>query len=155
VNQQYFNLNQIQVLASGTSGGGGTTPPPSGGGGIANAAYSCTFATSWTECGMSEQAKVIGSRASIVNVGRDGPTGVRLHTESGDSNVNGSGTWERNDLILVPSSSFCNQGQEEWWGHSILFPDDYVDSAMAGIFDFHHNYSSGNANFNLQANMSQ
>ena len=141
---QYFNLNQLRVTTSSASAPA-ALPPPS-------AAYFCTFASSWSECGFSEQAKVPG-RASIVGIGRDGGTAVRLHTESGDNTVNGSGTWERNDLTLGVSSSYCNEGQDEWWAHSVLFPSDYVFPPGPGagiVMDFHHNSSSGQANFELQ-----
>src|SRR5215510_420158 len=88
-------------------------------------AWSCSFATSFTGCGFSEQAKVSG-RATIVDVGRDGPTAVRLHTEPGDSNIFGSGTSERNDLQLSNSASACTEGQEAWWAHSVRVPDEFV-----------------------------
>ena len=84
---------------------------------------------------------------------RSGKQALRLHTEPGDNNVHGSGTWERDDVSYGPSSAYCNQGQEEWWAHSVLFPDDYVfpPGPEAGIiFDFHHNSSSGQSNFEIQ-----
>ncbi|HEX9450095.1 MAG TPA: fibronectin type III domain-containing protein, partial [Burkholderiales bacterium] len=45
--------------------------------------WSCTFATSPTDCGFQVQEKVTG-RATVVSLGRDGGTAVRLHTEPGD-----------------------------------------------------------------------
>jgi len=142
--QQYFNLNQLRV-AAGTAAAASLPPPTS-------AAFFCTFPSSPTDCGFHEQAKAL-PRATIVNIGRDGGTAVRLHTEPGDNSVNGSGTWERDDLSLGVSSSYCNEGQDEWWAHSVLFPSDYVfpPGPEAGIvMDFHHNSSSGQANFELQ-----
>jgi hypothetical protein len=113
-------------------------------------AFFCTFRTSPTDCGFHVQGKE-SDRASIVDVGRDGWTAVRLRTEPGDSRVNGSGDWERNDLLLSPSSSYCNNGQEEWWAHSVMFPSDFVFPFAGGIvMDFHHNASRGQANFELQ-----
>jgi hypothetical protein len=114
--------------------------------------FSCSFATSPGECGFFEQGKVPG-RASIVNIGRDGGTGVRLRTEPGDSNVNGSGAWERNDLALSQAQTDCYEGREQWWAHSVLFPDDYVfpPGREGGIVvDFHHTGSRGQANFEVQ-----
>ena len=143
---QYFNLNQLRVTAS--SGSAPVAAPSS----PTNAAFFCTFANGATDCGFREQAKVAG-RATMVNVGRDGGTAVRLHTEPGDDSVNGSGTWERNDLTLGVSSGYCNEGQDEWWAHSVLFPTDYVFPPGPGagiVMDFHHNSSSGQANFELQ-----
>src|SRR4029079_18480960 len=142
--QQYFNVNQLRVTA--TVPTPPPPPPPTG------ADFFCTFPSSPLDCGFHEQAKVAG-RATIVNIGRDGGTAVRLHTEPGDNSVNGSGTWERNDLSLGVSSTYCNEGQDEWWAHSVLFPSDYVfpPGPEAGIvMDFHHNSSSGQANFELQ-----
>ena len=118
--------------------------------------FSCTFAKSPTDCGFSEQAKVPG-RATLVNVARDGATGVRLHTESGDNNVAGSGDSERDDLSLSQLLTDGFQGQEHWWAHSILFPSDYVDppSADGGwgvVFDFHNTTAGpGQANFHVDA----
>ncbi|HET7766797.1 MAG TPA: FG-GAP-like repeat-containing protein [Burkholderiales bacterium] len=120
--------------------------------------WSCTFPTSFTSCGFSEQALVPG-RATIVDMGRDGPTSVRLHTEPGDSNVFGSGTSERDDLELADSASACTQGQEAWWAHSVLFPDDYVQvpestgSAwnFAVVADFHQTGPLGPTLWELDA----
>lgn len=119
--------------------------------------YSCTFQNSWVECRFAEQAKVAG-RASLVNVA--GIRGVRLHTKPGDSNVAGSGTAERNDLTLSQAETDCYEGREQWWAHSILFPNDYVDPPMstvstwnwAVVFDFHNSSSgAGQANFQINA----
>ncbi len=71
------------------------------------------------------EQKVPG-RAVVVNVGRDGGSGLRLHTEPGDSDVSGSGTNERNDVALTQFTDGV-QGREQWWAHSILFPADFVD----------------------------
>jgi hypothetical protein len=67
--------------------------------GTADQQFFCTFATSPTDCGCIEQAEVPG-RATIVGIGRDGTTSVRLHTEPGDNDVAGSGVMERNDVSL-------------------------------------------------------
>src|SRR5262245_38565045 len=72
--------------------------------------YACDFSGTFSSCGLFEQSFVPG-RATIVNVGRDGTTAVRLHTEPGDINVAGSGTNERDDLALSDGASACSQGQ--------------------------------------------
>ena len=64
-------------------------------------------------------------RAVVVNVGRDGGTGLRLQTEPGDNNVAGGGANERNDVALQVTDGV--QGREHWWAHSIWFPDDFAD----------------------------
>ena len=116
--------------------------------------YSCDFENSY--CDFNEQSKLAssgGRRSSFVPFYTSGSTGVKLHTEPGDSNVNGSGTWERNDLQKGPDASYCREGQEEWWAFSIQFPTDYVfpPGPEAGIvMDFHHTGSSGQANWEIQ-----
>ncbi|MGB5079320.1 MAG: heparin lyase I family protein [Burkholderiales bacterium] len=115
----------------------------------------CTFATSPNDCGFIEQSKVSG-RASIAAFGRDGATSVRLHTEPGDDDVAASGDMERDDLYLaVPGTAdplVFNAGDEQWWAHSILFPDDFASPSwqMYVVFDF-HNSAPGpfQANFHL------
>src|SRR5258706_11490458 len=92
-------------------------------------------------------------RSSLVATSRSATRGVRLHTEPGDTNVHGSGDWERNDILKTADSSYCNEGQEEWWAVSIMFPSDYVFPPGPGagiVMDFHHNGSSGQANYEIQ-----
>lgn len=92
----------------------------------------------------------------IVAPGRDGPTAVELTTEPGDIDIFGSGTAERADLELPASPAYCNQGQEEWWAHSLMFPGGYVVPILdllapnwGVVFDFHHTGSSGQPNFEI------
>lgn len=93
------------------------------------------------------------NRASVVSVGRDGGTGLRLHTEPGDNNVSGSGAHERNDIALPQSTTDGYEGREQWWAHSVLFPDDYAippSGAWATVFDFHDSRNQGGqANFHI------
>jgi hypothetical protein len=82
------------------------------------AKYACDFENGY--CDFVEQsafgdAPPASRRSSIVSTARAGSTGVRLRTQPGDANVHGSGTWERNDLLKPADSSYCNEGQEEWW----------------------------------------
>lgn len=118
--------------------------PPSG-----EVLWSCDFEGEY--CGFYEQSKVEpdGRRSSFVPVTRSGGSAVKLTTLSGDSQVHGSGDWERNDLSLAPSPTYCNAGQEEWWAVSVLFPDEYVVPQGSAVMDFHHNASGGQANFHI------
>jgi len=50
------------------------------------------------DCGFQEQAKVPGRATVVFAPTRAGSTAVRLHTEPGDRDVDGSGISERNDL---------------------------------------------------------
>lgn len=120
----------------------------------ANAAWSCTFPTSSLDCALSLQAAA-PDRASLVTDARDGSNAVKLTTQPGDVDLFGSGTAERADLELSPSGSYCNQGQEEWWAHSLMFPNDYVVPPAGAIwnwgivFDFHHTGQLGQPNFQI------
>lgn len=125
-----------------------TSAPPT-------ASFSCDFPNTPTDCGFVLQAAA-SDRAVIVGPGRDGPTAVQLTTEPGDINLFGSGTAERADLELPPSAAYCNQGQEEWWAHSVMFPGGYVVplvdllvSNWGVVSDFHHTGSAGQANFQI------
>jgi len=119
--------------------------------------YTCTFQDSPTDCGFGEQG-LVGGRATLVNVARSGATGVRLHTEPGDINVAGSGTdAERNDISLSQTATGCFEGTEQWWAHSVLFPDDFVVPPPSPapyswhvVFDFHHTGATGQANFHVE-----
>jgi hypothetical protein len=120
--------------------------------------FSCGFEQSPRDCGFTEQAKAAG-RASIVRLAREGWRGVRLHTEPGDSNVAGSGTAERDDLSLSQAATGCYAGREQWWAHSVRFPDDYADPPDSAastwnwgvVFDFHQTAGTGPVTFELDA----
>ncbi|HUF80698.1 MAG TPA: heparin lyase I family protein [Burkholderiales bacterium] len=111
--------------------------------------FFCSFETSPTDCGFVEQAKVYG-RATLVNIARHGKKGVLLHTEPGDSHVNGSRMRERNDLALSQTATDCHEGREQWWAHSILFPNDFVVPQSGVVANFHHSGSTGQANFQIR-----
>ena len=116
--------------------------------------WSCTFAQSSTDCGFYLQAAA-PDRATLVNTAIDGATAVQLETQPGDSNLFGSGTNERADLSLSQEATGCYQGAEQWWSHSILFPDGYVVPPAGStwnwgiVFDFHHTGSTGQPNFEI------
>src|SRR5947208_2336442 len=113
-----------------------------------NAVWSCEFTNSPTDCGLYFRAAA-STRAALVGPGRDGPTGVQLTTQPGDINIAGSGSNERADLTRSPSSTYCNQGQDEWWAHSLMFPPGYVPPPVASVwnwgalFDFHNSSAGG------------
>src|SRR6266403_290410 len=129
-------------------------PPPASAQISPNATWSCTFANSPTDCGFYLQAAA-SSRATITNPGRDGPTAAELTTQPGDSGLFGSGTAERADVDLGISASYCNEGQEEGWAHSIMFPQSYVVPPAGAVwnwgvvFDFHHTGPTGQPNFQI------
>jgi hypothetical protein len=130
-------------------------PSADGTSGAATPAYSCEFQESWSGCGFAAQVKD-AARISPVEVA--GISGVRLETLPGDEGIAGSGHAERADLALSPAMTGCSQGQEQWWSHALLFPDDYVlprrtraDSWPWGVvFDFHQTGSEGQANFQIE-----
>jgi len=115
----------------------------------ADTEFFCSFEASPTECGFHEQAKVKG-RATLVDISRHGAKAVRLRTEPGDNNVNGSGVRSRNDLALSQAATGCYEGKTQWWAHSVLFPGDSPLPESGLAFDFHHTGSGGQANFQLR-----
>src|SRR5213082_1516186 len=122
-----------------------------------NAVWSCEFTNSPTDCGLYLEAAA-STRATLVGPGRDGPTAVQLTTQPGDINIAGSGSNERADLVLARSSTYCNQGQDEWWAHSLMFPPGYVPPPVASVwnwgalFDFHNSSpGGGQTNFMVYA----
>jgi len=129
-------------------------PPPASAQISPNATWSCEFTNSPTDCGFYLQAAA-SSRATITSPGRDGSTAAELTTQPGDSNLFGSGAAERADVDLGTSASYCNQGQDEWWAHSIMFPQSYVIPPSGAIwnwgvvFDFHHTGPTGQPNFQI------
>ena len=121
--------------------------------------FYCTFVNSPVDCGFYHQAKTPG-RAMLAGIARERGRAVRLRTEPGDTQVYGSGRAERNDLSLSQAATDCYEGREQWWAHSILFPDDYVDPPMSTpsqwnwgvVFDFHNSAPGrGQANFQIMA----
>ena len=113
--------------------------------------FFCTFANSPTDCGFQVQEAVPG-RASTVNVGRDGGTAVRLHTEPGDSGpVVFTTEMERNDVWLSQADTDGFEGHEAWWAHSIMLPDDfaYPTWQMYVLMDFHNSTGPWQANFHI------
>src|SRR5881275_1474997 len=129
-------------------------PPPASAQISPNASWSCEFVNSPTDCGFNLQA-FASSRATTVSPGRDGTTAAELTTQPGDSNLYGSGTAERADMDIGISTSYCNQGQDEWWAHSLMFPQNYVIPPAGSVwnwgvvFDFHHTGPTGQPNFQI------
>src|SRR6184192_2134545 len=123
-------------------------PPPASAQISPSAAWSCEFANSATDCGFYLQAAA-SNRAAVVGPGRDGSTAIELTTHLGDIDIAGSDSNERADLALSPSSRYCNQGQDEWWAHSLMFPPGYVPPPVAAVwnwgalFDFHNSAAGG------------
>ncbi len=118
--------------------------------------YQCTFVNSPNDCGFYEESFALPRASIVTNVSRDGTSSVRLHTQPGDSNVTNSGGAERDDLSLSQGMTSCYAGQEHWWAHSILFPDDYVPSGGWGavVFDFHNTSPGpGQASFEIDVGL--
>ncbi len=110
--------------------------------------WACDF--EGTLCGMVEQSKIEPAhRSRFVASARNGAEAIELTTHPGDDEVHGSGSWERDDLALAKSADYCNEGQEEWWALSVLFPEDYVEPALGDVMDFHAEGSHGQPNLNL------
>jgi len=140
---------------TGTTQPSGGTATPGTSGIPAGAAFSCDFSNGWQSCGFFEQAKAL-PRATLVTVA--GVNAVRLHTEPGDNNVNGSGDHERNDLTSSQVTTDGYEGREHWWAHSVLFPNDYAELPEStstwnfGLVANFHNTTSGAGQANFQVN---
>lgn len=94
------------------------------------------------------------SRVTIVQTDR-GPA-MRLHTEPGDTNIDGSGNMRRCDLYLAQPGGapiVYGEGVEQWWQMGTLLPDDfsYPTWQMYVLMDF-HNSSTGPYQANLHLN---
>jgi len=115
--------------------------------------FACDFAGSPAGCGFQLQARA-PERATVAKIGRRGGAGLRLRTEPGDDQIDGSGAMERADVYLSQADTGCYEDREQWWEHSILFPDDFVPSEGWGavVFDF-HNTSPGPGQANLEINV--
>lgn len=75
-------------------------------------------------------------RIALVNVG--GRNAVRLETRPGDNLYAGPDV-ERCDLLLPQEHTDGYEGREQWWAHSVWFPNDFIcPSNIWGVaFDFH------------------
>lgn len=117
---------------------------------VGTIAWACDF--EGTLCGMVEQSKVEPRpRSRFVDIARNGRRAIELTTHPGDDEVHGSGSWERDDLQLAPSHAYCNEGQDEWWAFSVLFPEGYSEAPLGDVMDFHADASHGQPNLNLVA----
>src|SRR5256886_5078784 len=110
-------------------------PPPASAQISPNAVWSCEFTNSPTDCGLYLEAAA-STRAALVGPGRDGPTAVQLTTQPGDINIAGSGSNDRPDLGLARSSTYCNQGQDEWWAPSLMFSPGDGPPPGASVWDW-------------------
>ena len=152
-NGTYFDLDLIVIFASQASAARTVQQSVATSGGTASPDFACTF-NSLPACNFIEQSRVPG-RAWLTNVSRDGGTALELHTEPGDNNVVYSGGMSRDDVYLsVPGTAAAEvygEGVEQYWAHSILFPDDFVVPTTQAytIFDFHNTGGAWQANFNL------
>lgn len=115
--------------------------------------YASNWLTSPTDGGWVLQAKS-PDRATLVPT-RNGRKGVRLHTQPGDDNIAGSGQMQRCDLYLSTPGSQApivfNEGSEDWWAISVLFPDDFVFPTWHryALSGFHNTGATGQGNFTL------
>jgi hypothetical protein len=157
-------ISALAACGSGGGGGGGAATGPSSSPGTVE--FFATFPNLWEFRSNPDPVEGLSNdgiwlveqkapgRAMVVPGGRDGDTALRLHTEPWDNFVSGSDTHERNDVALQYQNS--SQGQEQWWAHSILFPDDFAippweqaDSRCV-VFDFHDTRNQGGqANFHV------
>jgi hypothetical protein len=75
------------------------------------------------------------SRIGLVSGGRDGGTALRFATLDNDSNVHGSGQWERSEVQLSVAATGGTQGNEHWWAHSLYLPAEF--QMPSGTYNSH------------------
>lgn len=129
--------------------------------GLMEVEFEADWSKSIQENGFTVQEKGPGrAKYNWVIGGR--PT-LRLETRPGDNNVAGSGNMERCDVYLShPGGApiMFGEGEEHWWAHSILFPQDFTHPTwhMYVVMDFHDednpnppapNPIAGQANFHV------
>jgi len=110
--------------------------------------WQSNWVSSPSDGGWSVQEKAPG-RATLVT-GRDGRKAVRLHTEPGDD-VYGVNV-DRCDLALSQELTDGYEGSEDWWAHSIKFPNDFAPGNawyVAGGFHNTSNDGVGQGNVNI------
>jgi len=151
---QYFDLDAMTVVVPTTAAAPAPQPPAVAFPDLSVVSFFCTFAN-MPDCNFKEQAEVSG-RGSLSSIARDGGTALRLHTEPGDTNVVGSAAMERDDVYLTKPGTadpdVYGEGTEQWWAHSIFFPDDFTVPTWQSyvVFDFHStDPSGGQANFHV------
>lgn len=97
------------------------------------------------------------SRVELIDSPRTGGKALRLITLPGDNNVAGSGLMERCDVYQFKPKSAAPlvfyAGTEQWWAHSIMFPDDFQFPTGTSyvLWDF-HNYPEGQGQANYMVN---
>lgn len=108
-----------------------------------------------TSCsqGLTNLQCASSNRASNVQASRTNSYALALTTLSGDSNVNGSGGWERCDISFGLQST---EGVDEWWWSSAYLPDGFhmpvgSDQCQSIGPEFHSVYSGDTQpNFEMQ-----
>lgn len=95
------------------------------------------------------------SRFSLVDVARTGRKATMFTTLPGDTDIAGSKALERTDVYLcIPGTaapSTYGEGIEQWWAHSVMFPDSFQQPLWHPyvVFDFHNTGEALYANMHL------
>lgn len=82
------------------------------------------------------------SRIALTDIARTGGKGLRFGTQDLDDCVHGSRPRERSMANLSEAATGAIQGAEQWWAHSVYFPQDFVMPAGnwrdSLFFQFNH-----------------
>jgi hypothetical protein len=106
----------------------------------------------WTK---SPQEKEPGRITVVSEPSREGLHALRAAILPGDSDVFGSGTGERAEVVLGRRETQGYAGREQWWAWSIRFAHDFRsrrDSDWNYFTQFHNTGLTGQANVHLSAN---
>jgi hypothetical protein len=82
------------------------------------------------------------SRIALIDIARTGAKGLKFTTQDLDDCVHGSKPRERSMANLSEAATGATQGAEQWWAHSVYFPQDFVMPAgnwrESLFFQFNH-----------------
>lgn len=83
------------------------------------------------------------SRIALTDIARNGGKGLKFTTQELDDCVHSSRPRERSMANLSEAATGATQGVEQWWAHSVYFPQDFVmppGNWRDSLFlQFHHN----------------
>lgn len=92
------------------------------------------------------------SRVTIqTEIVRQGHAAARFEVRSGDSNVAGSGSGERAEVLISTSTTEGFEGREQYWAWSTYFPADFdaPKGSWNAFTQFHHVGGLGQVNIHF------
>lgn len=123
----------------------------------AAAAWSAGFETGdFSEWSLHPQQKAWGRAAVVTSVEglkpRQGTHALRVEVRPGDSNVAGSGSGERTELLIGGDLTGAGEGREAYWTWSTYFSKDFRSpgGSWNSFVQFHHTGAGSQSNIHFQ-----